>query len=230
MDASISSMKLCGRIFDASPTAIPSTPCASKSGKFNGQCYGFSVTAVIGKFPCCGTGIENHFKGKFGKSGFDIPRCCSAVSGENIAPVALGIDQQVFLSQLHQGISDGGIPMRMVLHGLADDIGNLVVPAILNLPHGMKNPALNRLKTVIDMRNSPFENYIGSIIEKPVLVLAGQFGYMTGANVMLVELISGFRLRCRALSSGSGSAIKALSSGSAPESRVSPPGLFILYA
>ena len=33
------------------------------------------------------------------------------------------------------------------------------------------------------MRNGPFENNIGSIIEKPVLILAGQFSNMACADM-----------------------------------------------
>ena len=40
MDASISSLKLCGRILEERPTAIPSTPCASNSGNLTGSVTG----------------------------------------------------------------------------------------------------------------------------------------------------------------------------------------------
>ena len=40
IEASISSMKLCGNIFDAKPTAIPSTPCANNNGNFIGSVIG----------------------------------------------------------------------------------------------------------------------------------------------------------------------------------------------
>ena len=40
IDASISSIKLCGRILVDSPTAIPSPPCASSNGNFTGRWIG----------------------------------------------------------------------------------------------------------------------------------------------------------------------------------------------
>ena len=40
MAASQISLKLCGRIFDDSPTAMPSAPCASSSGNFTGSVIG----------------------------------------------------------------------------------------------------------------------------------------------------------------------------------------------
>ena len=43
IQAEISSLKLCGRIFEAKPTAIPSVPCASKSGNLMGSVTGSSL-------------------------------------------------------------------------------------------------------------------------------------------------------------------------------------------
>ena len=40
IDASISSLKLCGSNLEASPTAIPSTPCANNRGNFTGNVTG----------------------------------------------------------------------------------------------------------------------------------------------------------------------------------------------
>jgi len=59
----------------------------------------------------------------------------------------------------------------VVLHGLANDVGDLVVTAILDLSHGMKDPALNGLQPVIGMGNGPFENYIRGVIENQSLYL-----------------------------------------------------------
>jgi hypothetical protein len=40
IEASINSLKLCGKIFVAKPTAIPSTPCANTKGNFTGKVIG----------------------------------------------------------------------------------------------------------------------------------------------------------------------------------------------
>ena len=40
IDASINSQKLCGKILQARPTAIPSTPCANNKGNFIGKVTG----------------------------------------------------------------------------------------------------------------------------------------------------------------------------------------------
>ena len=60
--------------------------------------------------------------------------------------------------------------MRVILHGVTNDIRNFVVAPVLQFPHRMQNPSLHRLKPVIGMRNRSFENYIRCIIKKPVPV------------------------------------------------------------
>ena len=40
IDASISSIKLCGKILVDNPTAIPSAPCANNNGNFTGKSIG----------------------------------------------------------------------------------------------------------------------------------------------------------------------------------------------
>ena len=41
--------------------------------------------------------------------------------------------------------------MRMILHGLSYDIGNLGISAVIDLPHGMEYPSLHRLHAVNNM-------------------------------------------------------------------------------
>ncbi len=81
--------------------------------------------------------------GEFREPRFDITRCSSSITGEYVSPVTLHIDEQVLLPKLNQCISDRGISMGVILHGLAYNIGYLVVPAIVHLTHGMKDTALD---------------------------------------------------------------------------------------
>ena len=53
--------------------------------------------------------------------------------------------EKVFLTKIHQSITNTCITMRMVLHGLTDHIGNLIEAAIIHFFHCMKNAALNWL-------------------------------------------------------------------------------------
>jgi len=71
---------------------------------------------------------------------------------------------------LHQRISDRSISMRMVFHGITDNIGNLIVTPVIQFAHRVQNPSLYRFQTIVHVRDGPFENNIGSIVQKPLLV------------------------------------------------------------
>ena len=44
-------------------------------------------------------------------------------------------------------------PVGVVLHGLADDVGHLVVAAVVDAPHGVQDASVDGLQTVFDMRH-----------------------------------------------------------------------------
>ena len=69
-------------------------------------------------------------------------------------------------------IADAGVAVRVVLHGLPDDIGDFVKAAIVHFFHGMKDAALHGLETVFHGRHGPLKDHVAGVIEKPVLVHA----------------------------------------------------------
>src|SRR5690606_25573796 len=107
---------------------------------------------------------------------FDISRCGSSVSSEDISPVSLCVNQQFFLPHLHHRISDTRISVWMILHGVSNHIGNFVVTSVVQLFHGVHNTTLNGFKTVFHCRNSTLQNHIRGIIQKPFFVHSGNFG------------------------------------------------------
>ena len=132
------------------------------------------LAAVVGFHPFRGLGIEDRLKRELTQPRLDITGSGSSVSRQDITPVSLAIDQQVLLTQLHQGITDGGIAMRVVLHGLTDDVGYLVVLAVIDRLHRMQDTALHRLQTIFDRRHCTLQYHVRSIVQEPVLVHACQ--------------------------------------------------------
>ena len=55
-------------------------------------------------------------------------------------------------------------------HGLADDVGHLVVLAVVDLEEGMQDAALNGLQAVVDLRNRPVLDDVGGVFEEVVVV------------------------------------------------------------
>ena len=95
------------------------------------------LTSVIGLHPLSCLGIKNRLEGELRKPRLNITGSRSSIAGKDVSPVTLTINEQIFLPELNESITDRGIAVRMVLHGLADDIGNLVVLAVIDRLHGM---------------------------------------------------------------------------------------------
>ena len=121
---------------------------------------GLLVASVIRQLPFCGLGIKDHIQSEVAQSGFDITSGSSIVSCDDVAPVALTVHQQVLLSELHQGILDTGIAMRMKLHGMPHDVGHLIVPSVIHSLHTVHDASLYGLKSVTYMGNSTLQDYI----------------------------------------------------------------------
>ena len=60
--------------------------------------------------------------------------------------------------------------MRMELHGVAHNIGHFVVTSVIHALHGMEDAPLHGFEAVHNVWDSAFQDYIGSIIQEPVLV------------------------------------------------------------
>ena len=118
--------------------------------------------------------IENRIEGKFRETCLDITGSSRPITRQNVTPVTLAVDQQILLSQLHQGISDGGITVRVKLHCVSDNVGHLIVAAIIQPFHGVQDTTLHRFQSILDMRDSPLQNHVGGIVQKPVLIHARQ--------------------------------------------------------
>ena len=67
--------------------------------------------------------------------------------------------------------------MGMVLHGLADDVGHLGETAVVDPVHGMEHPPLDRFESIDDVGDGPLEDYIGRVVEEPVLEHAGKLEF-----------------------------------------------------
>ena len=95
-------------------------------------------------------------------------------AARDVAPVALRVHQQVFLAQLHQGVADGGIAVGVELHGVAHDVGHLVVASVVHALHRVQDAALHRLQAVLDVGHGTLQNDIRGVVEEPVLIHAAQ--------------------------------------------------------
>ena len=77
--------------------------------KFHRQRNRFILPAIIAQLPFRGLGVKSHFQGKFAQSRLYIPGCRGIIARPHIPPVPLGLDEQIFLSHIHEGFADARI-------------------------------------------------------------------------------------------------------------------------
>ena len=152
-------------------------PLGEQQRELDRKRHGLLVAAVVGTHPLRGFLVEHHIVGELRQTGLDVTARSGLVAREDVAPVALTVDQQILLPQLDQGVLDRGVAVRVVLHGLADDVGDLVVAAVVHALHGVQDAALHGLQTVLDMGHGTLQDHVGGIVEEPVLVHARKLAH-----------------------------------------------------
>jgi hypothetical protein len=60
--------------------------------------------------------------------------------------------------------------MRVILHRVADDVGDLVVTAIFQLIHAVQNAALHGLEAIVNVRHGALQDDVAGVVEEPVAI------------------------------------------------------------
>ena len=152
------------------------------------------VAAVVGVHPVRHLRVEDHLLGELAEPGLDVSRCGVGVAGEDVTPVTLAVHGEAFLAQLDEGAEDGLVAVRVVLHGLADDVGDLGVGAVVHLVHGMQHAPLHGLESVHDVRHGPVQDHVRGVVQVPVLEHAGKLELVCVRLQHLVKAARGFPL------------------------------------
>ncbi len=152
--------------------------------KLHGQGHGLFVASVVAHLPFGGLRVEDCLKCKLREARLDISGSGGTVSREDIAPVALRVDEQIFLSELYERVADRSVAVRMELHGVSHDVGHLVVASVVHAFHRVQDAALHRFQSILDLRHSALEDDIGGIVQKPVLVHAAEMMHGRGVEAI----------------------------------------------
>ena len=128
--------------------------------EFHRQRNRFLITSVIGHLPLCRLRIEYRLEGKLTQSCLNITWSSGSGACQDISPVTLCIDEQVFLSHLYQGITNRSITMWVELHSVPDDVCHLIISSVIHAFHRMQDASLNRFQTILYMWHSTLEDYV----------------------------------------------------------------------
>ena len=119
-------------------------------GDFGGEQDGLFVAAVVAGDVFGDFRGEELLAGELGEAALNVTACGGLVAGKDVAEVALALDEVTFIGKGDDGVFDGGVAMRVVVHGVADDAGDLGEAAVVLFPHGVEDTALDGLEAVLD--------------------------------------------------------------------------------
>ena len=153
--------------------------------ELRGECHRFLGTPVVVRNPFRSLGVEHHVEREVAELAFDVTRGGRLVARKRVTPVTLRFDKQVLLAHVHEGRVDGGIPVRVVVHGVAHDARHLVEAAVVHLVHGMQNAALHRLEAVLEIGHGAVENRIARVVQEPAVVQLFQVVYVGKSQCFL---------------------------------------------
>ena len=107
------------------PTAMPSVPSISVSGSLQGRRHRLLVAPVVAGNEIGQLVVENFRAREFRQPALDVTRRRGRVAGEDVAEVALALDEVALVRQHHERVADGRVAVRMILHRVTDDVGDL---------------------------------------------------------------------------------------------------------
>lgn len=102
---------------------------------------------------------------------------------DDAAVVSLLVDVELLVGQHDERVADGCIAVGMELHGVADDVGNLVERSVVGPVHGPENASLNGLETVVNIRNGALLDDIGGVFDEVRIHHLFETGIGTGLNL-----------------------------------------------
>jgi hypothetical protein len=146
--ASSNSGKLCGKMRAGHADGDAFRAEHEQQRQFAGQGDRLLVSSVVTGNEIGDFVVENFRARQFREAAFDVARRGGDVAGEDVAEIALALDQIAFVGQHHQGVANGSVAVRMILHGVADDVGDFDEAAVVLFVQGPENAALDRLEAV----------------------------------------------------------------------------------
>ena len=127
-------------------------------------------SAVIAVYVGSQLRVVEHLLGKRQEAAFDVPAGSGGLACKDVAVVSLLLYEQVAVGQFDQRAVDGGIAVRVVLHGLAHNVGHLVELAVVHGDKGVQYTPLHRLEAVHQIRDCAVADYIGGILQEIIFI------------------------------------------------------------
>ena len=195
MQALTTSVRLCGGMLVAMPTAMPPRAVDDEVGDARGEDGGLDGGLVVvgGEVDGVGVDVGEHLAGDAGEAGLGVTHGGGwvAVDGAEVAlAVYEGVAQGEGLREADHGVVDGGVAVGVVVaHDVADDLGGLGVLLVeleAHLLHAVEDAAVDGLEAVADVGQGAADDDRHGVVEvRPAHLLFNIDGEQEGGAAAL---------------------------------------------
>ncbi len=147
-----------------------------RNWQFARQRHRLLVAPVVARNKIGDRIIENFRAREFRQPALDVARRGGGIAGENISKISLSLDQISFIRQHHQRVADGCVAVRMILHRVADDVGDLDETSVILLVQRPKDAPLHGLQAIREIWNRAVADDVAGVIQKAAIHARVQAG------------------------------------------------------
>ena len=127
------------------------------------------LTAVVARLELREALVEEGLASERRQPALDVAGRCRGVPREHGAEVALSLDEVFLVRQDHQGVADRCVAVRVELHRLADDVGDLVEAPVVHGVHGGQDAPLHGFEAVAQVGDRPVHDHVAGVLEEVAL-------------------------------------------------------------
>ena len=130
------------------------------------QRYRLHAAPVVGVDELGDVVVEQHLMAERRKAALDVTPRRSRAAGQDVAEIALPGDVILLVGQHHQRILDRSVAVRMIVHGVADHVRDLVGASVVDLIERPEHTALHRLQSVVHIGNRAVLDHIAGVFKE----------------------------------------------------------------
>ena len=135
-----------------------------------GQEHGLLLAPVVVRHEVRGLGVEHFVPREVGEAALDVTRGGGGHARVEVAVVSLAVDEVALalapqlVREHHDRVADRRVAVRVVLHGVADDVRHLRVLPVVLLPERVEDAALDGLEPVLHRGDRARADHVGGVL------------------------------------------------------------------
>jgi hypothetical protein len=135
-------------------------------GQLRGQAERLLVAPVVAGRELGERLVEEVLECQRREPALDVARRRRGVARQEVAEIALPVDEEALRGENDERVADRCVAVGMQLHRLADDVGHLVIAAVVHLEERVEDAALHGLESVAQVGDGAVEDRVARVVHE----------------------------------------------------------------